>query len=212
MLGKTHFFVGMAAALAVYPPQTMPILVAGTAAAALGGVIPDIDSGTSEAHKDADKIIGVATAIVAAAVVADCIFHIGIYRRIRRDSNVYRVVMGGLFFLVICAFGKNKPHRSFMHSVLALLLLGACVNIVFPDVAKYFGIGFVSHLCIDLLNRRRVRLLWPFGRGFCLRLCSADGVVNRCMMTVAAAADIIFIMTSLPVVRAFSAVKDYLPL
>ena len=50
MLGRTHFFVGMTSALAIMQPESLPILVAGTGAAALGGVISDIDSGTSQAH------------------------------------------------------------------------------------------------------------------------------------------------------------------
>ena len=37
MLGKTHFAVGMASALAILQPQTLPVLITGTAAAAVGG-------------------------------------------------------------------------------------------------------------------------------------------------------------------------------
>ena len=66
MLGRTHFYIGTAAALAVLQPQTVPALVAGAGAAAIGGLISDIDVGTSQAHRDADKII---TATVAAAVL-----------------------------------------------------------------------------------------------------------------------------------------------
>ena len=33
MLGRTHFFVGIAAALAIQQPQAFPVLVAGTGAA-----------------------------------------------------------------------------------------------------------------------------------------------------------------------------------
>ena len=56
MLGRTHFFIGTAAALAVLQPQTVPALVAGAGAAAIGGLISDIDVGTSQAHRDADKL------------------------------------------------------------------------------------------------------------------------------------------------------------
>ena len=57
MLGRTHFFIGISAALAVMQPSSMPTLVAGAGAAAIGGMISDIDSGTSQAHKEADKIM-----------------------------------------------------------------------------------------------------------------------------------------------------------
>ena len=56
MLGRTHFFIGISAALAVMQPSSMSTLVAGAGAAAIGGMISDIDSGTSQAHKEADKI------------------------------------------------------------------------------------------------------------------------------------------------------------
>lgn len=51
MLGRTHFFIGISAALAVMQPSSMPTLVAGAGAAAIGGMISDIDSGTSQAHR-----------------------------------------------------------------------------------------------------------------------------------------------------------------
>lgn len=47
MLGRTHFFIGTAAALAVLQPQTVPALVTGAGAAAIGSLISDIDVGTS---------------------------------------------------------------------------------------------------------------------------------------------------------------------
>ena len=55
MLGKTHFAVGIAVGLIVGQPKTIPALLAGIGVSALGGVLPDIDSGTSTAHKDADR-------------------------------------------------------------------------------------------------------------------------------------------------------------
>ena len=42
MLGRTHFFIGTAAALAVLQPQTVPVLVTGAGAAAIGSLISDI--------------------------------------------------------------------------------------------------------------------------------------------------------------------------
>ena len=39
MLGRTHFFIGTAAALAVLQPQTVPVLVTGAGAAAIGSLI-----------------------------------------------------------------------------------------------------------------------------------------------------------------------------
>ena len=71
MLGRTHFFIGTAAALAVLQPQTVPALVAGAGAAAIGGLISDIDVGTSQAHRDADKIITATVAVAVLTILAE---------------------------------------------------------------------------------------------------------------------------------------------
>ena len=69
MLGRTHFFIGISAALAVMQHSSMPTLVAGAGAAAIGGMISDIDSGTSQAHREADKIMTAAIAVTAIVIL-----------------------------------------------------------------------------------------------------------------------------------------------
>ena len=120
MLGRTHFFIGTAAALAVLQPQTVPALVAGAGAAAIGGLISDIDVGTSQAHRDADKIITATVAVAVLTILAEYKLNLGIYRRLTSDSSVLRLLTGTAAFLLICAYGKQQPHRSFMHSFAAL--------------------------------------------------------------------------------------------
>ena len=115
MLGRTHFFIGTAAALAVLQPQTVPALVAGAGAAAIGGLISDIDVGTSQAHRDADKIITATVAVAVLTILAEYKLNLGIYRRLTSDSSVLRLLAGTAAFLLICAYGKQQPHRSFMH-------------------------------------------------------------------------------------------------
>ena len=83
MLGRTHFFIGTAAALAVLQPQTVPALVTGAGAAAIGSLISDIDVGTSQAHRDADKIITATVAVAALTILAEYKLNLGIYRRLR---------------------------------------------------------------------------------------------------------------------------------
>lgn len=172
MLGRTHFFIGTAAALAVLQPQTVPALVAGAGAAAIGGLISDIDVGTSQAHRDADKIITATVAVAVLTILAEYKLNLGIYRRLT----------GTAAFLLICAYGKQQPHRSFMHSFAALALLTACVDIIYPDASAYFAVGFLSHLVLDFFNRKPEKLFWPWKKGFCLGFCSARGLVNRALL------------------------------
>ena len=115
MLGRTHFFIGISAALAVMQPSSMPTLVAGAGAAAIGGMISDIDSGTSQAHREADKIITATVAVAVLTILAEYKLNLGIYRRLTSDSSVLRLLTGTAAFLLICAYGKQQQHRSFMH-------------------------------------------------------------------------------------------------
>ena len=171
MLGRTHFFIGISAALAVMQPSSMPTLVAGAGAAAIGGMISDIDSGTSQAHREADKIMTAAIAVTAIVILADYKFHVGIYERLMRNSSIARLLTGAMAFIIICTYGSSQPHRSFMHSFLSLFMLTACIDVIYPDAAPYFAVAYASHLALDLLNYRRLRLIWPMKHGFSLGFC-----------------------------------------
>ncbi len=120
MLGRTHFFVGAATALIILRPETKSLLVPGMGAAAIGGVISDIDSGTSQAHQEADKIVMSSVLALAAVVLGEYHYHLGIYNRLINDSNIYRILLGFSVLIGLCIFGMRQPHRSFMHSFLAL--------------------------------------------------------------------------------------------
>ena len=115
-------------------------------------------------------------------ILAEYKLNLGIYRRLTSDSSVLRLLAGTAAFLLICAYGKQQPHRSFMHSFAALALLTACVDIIYPDVSAYFAVGFLSHLVLDFFNRKPEKLFWPWKKGFCLGLCSARGLVNRALL------------------------------
>ena len=108
MLGRTHFFIGISAALAVMQPSSMPTLVAGAGAAAIGGMISDIDSGTSQAHREADKIMTAAIAVTAIVILADYKFHVGIYERLMRNSSIARLLTGAMAFIPVHAHGMHR--------------------------------------------------------------------------------------------------------
>lgn len=210
MLGKTHFAVGMASALAILQPQTLPVLLTGTAAAAVGGMISDIDCGTSQAHQGADKIMTAAIAVTSIVIFIDYRFHLGVYERLMQNSSVSRLLTGLMAFVMICAYGSRQPHRSFMHSFPAMIMLTACMDVIYPDAAPYFGVGFLSHLLLDVFNFRQEKLFWPMKKGFCLRLCSSQGTVNRILLIAGNAATILLVLTSVPIRRFASLILAFL--
>lgn len=178
MLGKTHMAVGIAAALALTTQASLPELVLATGVGAVGAVISDIDVGTSESHKEANKIIAMVTITMVGIGVLDQYVQLGIWDRIKSNREVYQLIIAGLIFIAICMYGKEQPHRSFMHSFLALGLLSGVIGVIYLPAVKYFSIGFLSHLILDMFNYKKVRLFYPIKKGVCFRLFHAQGMAN----------------------------------
>lgn len=184
MLGKTHLAVGVATSLAVLHPASLSELLIGVGAASVGSLISDIDVDTSSSHNDANVITTMTVVSVVLVIVIDKMFNVGVYRVLQQKSSLARVIMGALIFVGVCSYGKETPHRSFMHSIFALAILFGLLCMILPMAAPYFAVAFLSHLAIDLLNTKHVRLLYPLPGGFCLGLCHANGMVNGLMFLV----------------------------
>lgn len=194
MLGKTHLSVGVATSLAIMQPKNITELVIGCGAAAIGGVISDIDVSTSHSHKDANKIIALTGLSILTVFTLDYFFQLNIFQKILNNSSFLRILTGFFAFIGICAYGKEMPHRSFMHSFLALAFLLTAIWLIFPPLIPYFTIAFVSHLTTDLLNYKKVKLFYPMHKGFCLHLFHAHGIANSIFYYVASATSIIEII------------------
>lgn len=171
--------VGIAATIAVTQPKNAPELVLAVGVGAFGALISDIDVGTSESHRDADKVVMLSVVVLLAAFALDYFFHTGIVDRVVRGSGYGRIIAGISLFICICAFGKEQPHRSFMHSFLALVLLCFAIGLVWEKAVVYFAAGFLSHLATDIWNKKKVRLLYPLKGGVSLGLFHAYGLANQ---------------------------------
>lgn len=178
MLGKTHMAVGIAATLAITQPSGVSELVLAVGAGSLGALISDIDVGTSNSHRDADKITALSVVVVLAVFAMDYFCNTQIIERIIGSSGYLRIIAGLLLFIGICAFGKEQPHRSFMHSFLALILLSFALGLIWEKAVIYFAVGFLSHLATDIFNKKKVRLLYPLKGGVSLGLFHAYGLAN----------------------------------
>lgn len=182
MAGETHLVVGVASVLTLTQPKSVREAVLAVGVGAVGSLISDIDVGSSESRKGADKIIGMLGAVVILIFLLDHYFHAGVWERIISNRGVTEILIGALLFIGTCVFGMEQPHRSFMHSILALVILEIALTIMMPSANLYFAIGFISHLAIDLLNRKKVLLLYPLKAGWCFKLCHANGIVNRVLL------------------------------
>lgn len=170
--------VGIAATLAITQPSGVSELVLAVGAGSLGALISDIDVGTSNSHRDADKITALSVVVVLAVFALDYFCNTQIIERIIGSSGYLRIIAGLLLFIGICAFGKEQPHRSFMHSFLALILLSFALGLIWEKAVIYFAVGFLSHLATDIFNKKKVRLLYPMKGGVSLGLFHAYGLAN----------------------------------
>lgn len=205
MLGKTHFAVGVAATMAVTQPASISELILSVGVGGLGALISDIDVGTSASHREADKITMLSVIVVLGVLASDYFLHTGMVDRVIKSSGYGRIVMVLLFFIGICAFGKEQPHRSFMHSFLAGVLLCLAVGMIWEKAVLYFAVGYLSHLTTDIFNKKKVRLLYPMRGGVSLGLFHAYGLANRIFFMVASA--VVAIELLMFVVRMFGLMK-----
>lgn len=194
MLGKTHMVVGIAATLVVTQPAAITEMILAVGGGALGALISDIDVGTSKFHRDANIVTVLSAVVVLAVVALDYFFNTGIADKVVRSSGYGRIVVGILLFIGICAFGKEQPHRSFMHSFLALVLLCFAIGLVWEKAVIYFAVGFISHLATDILNKKKVRLLYPLKGGISLGLFHAHGLADTLFFLVGSTVSVLEIV------------------
>lgn len=178
MLGKTHAAIGTATALLLLQPQSVAELGLAMVAGAIGSEIADIDSSTSNSHKKVNLICLWTVFIVALAAACDIYWKVGIFKYVSSNSN-YLLFCTGLFaFIGICMYGKSTKHRTFMHSLLGLVTTSFAVTIACPKGTPYFMIAYLTHILLDLLNKKKVQIFYPLKKGICLNLCRSDGKTN----------------------------------
>lgn len=195
MTGKTHLAVGAAAALlAAGPGAPVSTLALAAACGAVGATLPDLDV-RDTSHPWRERIVRTgAAALLAGAALLDAanggaVLHEAVAHGLG-PLAVGLVALAGL----ICA-ARLSTHRGFSHSLLALAGCAGATYLVCPPLAPYAALGFATHLALDALTYRGLRLFWPLRRGLSLRLCHTGGVVDACCLA-AATLTIILTVTS----------------
>lgn len=178
MQGKTHLVVGITSALLIMQPSNFNELVMGIGAAAVGSLISDIDVETSVSHKKADHIVSGCILTIIGLTALEFFEKVSVWNQISENSILVNKIVGFIILLIICAFGKEQSHRSFMHSLLVLAAFGWCMKILLQSTYMYFCIAFLSHIVLDLCNRKGIQLFYPYKKRFCLRLCSSGGKID----------------------------------
>ena len=180
MLKETHLVVGIAATLTLLRPDSLEIAVPVTFAAACGSIISDIDSDMSGARKSADVFTSVSILAFILLFILEKVFGFSLSEKIMENQEIAIRILAVMAFLAICAIGKILSHRTFMHSIVAGILLSTCLFLAISKlIAISFFSAFLSHLALDLMNRKGIRIFWPVKDFVCLNFCDSDGIINK---------------------------------
>lgn len=180
-MGKTHIAVGTACALAVVGTAGFPGCFAALIGGPLGSVACDLDTKSNSYCRDAlvSRFIAIGIAVFSVALAS-----------IFMESNEgliainidYQMLTAAFILVLTILLSRFSSHRSFSHSLLALALWIAAFALISPMIAVAFMVGFVSHILLDLLNKKPVHVFYPIGKGFCLKLCYANKLMNTILL------------------------------
>ena len=196
MMRNTHIAMGVASAVAITNPSNISECLVAVMGGAIGGVIGDIDIMDSDYKNDDffEKFIGIK--IAGMILFLDFLLQAGICEYII-NRNRTLVIAGGIAFCILCVVGIRSAHRTFTHSLLGLFLFSAALSFLYPPVVISFAIGFVSHIVLDLLNKKKVRILYPSKYKTCLGLCYANKKLNTILMYVGTISSALLILKCL---------------
>ena len=181
MQGKTHAVCGSALAIAALAPETWPALIGAFVGGALGALCPDIDCDNSHAYKGCMRFAGICAVAFALSYVLDYVYGLSILSTLMAMEQgrwpMSRII--GLILLVAYLIaGALSAHRTLTHSLFGMAVATLAVYLIAPGIWSAFSIGYASHIALDMLNKQKEQLLWPFGEGCALFVCKSDGAMN----------------------------------
>ena len=178
MLAKAHVTVGMAAAFTIMRPGTVSEALPVIAGGALGCLICDLDCEVKAEKTESSHWRMVMGLVAAAALIEDHLLNAGMWKSLG-SNGPYLWFVGLVVFVLTGGFASVSSHRGFSHSLLAMALFTGSLWLIFPAMALPFAIAFASHILLDMMNKRSVRLLYPSEKGFCFGMFYADRFANK---------------------------------
>ncbi len=183
MMGKTHVAMGMATSMMVLNPTSPKLCLFALAGGAVGGVVADIDTVKNDYKHDAliGQCIAYGTLLICLGI--DFFNNYGMCDGfIKRNMKIN--ILGIIIYLMLICGGVESKHRTFTHSLLALCLFSNAVCILFPQIVGSFIIGYLSHLILDITNKKPVPLFYPKGKGICLEWFYAGKIADKIFMVI----------------------------
>lgn len=177
----THIAASNAITLLILNPTTNKELLLTMGASTIGGIISDLDIRTSDAHKFIDTVTILTFLSMIGLYIYDLNSKTSIFSAIK-NGPFFLPIIGILLILLLIFYGSHKPHRSFLHSFLGTLLFTTIFYFCFGNIWLPFLIGILSHIVLDLLNKKGVRLFYPLKKGYSLKLCEYGGLTDKIIL------------------------------
>ncbi len=147
---------------------------------AIGSLICDIDRSSDRPSRDVRQGWGIAFTVFFTAFMHESYVYWQTFRAETIFSNPLILVCLGLL-VVLLLFAINGAHRGFSHSLLMFFASSVLVFFINRQTSLFYAIGFLTHLFLDLLNKKPVRIFYP-AKGICLGWFYADGLANRILL------------------------------
>lgn len=182
MQGKTHIAGAVALTTLITQPKTIGEFLLCVGISAVGGAICDIDVDGSIGSKQLKKVSGFGIVVLLLLIVALLTGRAEFSSIMTKENSIARTCFGVVAMFILCWFGRKQPHRTFMHSILGVALITLASYLIFTEIWIYMLLGMLSHIVLDLLNKKKIPLLYPLKKPkFALGLCHADSVVNTAL-------------------------------
>ena len=171
MMSKTHIAMGIALSMLITHPESSETCLLSIAGGTIGGVLADIDTLRNDSPKK-DALIGQVISLGISVVVflLDYLFKLGICRSIT-ERNKPLLIVGIILYIGFWIVGFLSEHRTFTHTLLAAILFSLSVFLICPNLTLPFVIGYLSHLILDLFNKKQIQLFFPLKPKFCFNVC-----------------------------------------
>ena len=177
-MSPTHIAAGVAVSLAVLQPHTLPGVCVAVGGASIGSVLCDTDADMNRQRRDAVQGWITAAVLAAAAFVGDGFVDADL-QSLLVTTNPVCIALGIAIFVATTFASVCSNHRTFGHSLLACTLWAIATALVCPSLVPALVCGLLSHLVLDLLNKKDLQLLWPFKFGrISFGLCKSNGLAN----------------------------------
>lgn len=169
MNGRTHETTAVALALIAMADKQPSEVMVGCLIASIAGTIPDVDLIDNRKGKG----LGMVAEVVKQSMIPICL---GVMHGC--DEWLIGAWLVAIIIMVL------QPHRGFSHSVWCMGIMVAIASRMFGnEYILPFTIGYGSHLLLDLLNTKKVQILYP--KGHCINFCKSGGIMDMCIGAVA---------------------------